>query len=69
MTVSRIAFAIRDLEREIRNLAPQVGVVELGLPAGTFGPVVGELASQSGEPAKDPGVYRLGNVAIVRSAS
>jgi len=56
--MSRIQFALRDLELEIRRLAPQVGEVELLLPAGAFGPIAGELASQYGEALK-PGADRL----------
>ena len=56
--MSRIQFALHDLELEIRRLAPQCGEVEIMLPIGGFGPVAGELASQYGIVLK-PGADRL----------
>jgi hypothetical protein len=66
--MSRISFALRDLEIEIRRLAPQVGEVILVLPVGAFSPVAGELASQYGEALK-PGAekIRCGSILLLRA--
>lgn len=63
--ISRIAFVIADLEREVRNLAPSGAAPELILPPGTFLPVVEEIASHFGNPVR-PGIteYAVGNVLI-----
>jgi hypothetical protein len=69
MAVSRLPFALNDLEREVRKVAPHVGVITIGLAPGTFGPVAEELSNHSGEPLP-PGadVFRIGNVALRRLA-
>lgn len=69
MSVSRLPFILSDLEKAIRAVAPQVGVITIGLPAGTFGPIVLELANHVGEPLSNGAdYYRVGNIAIKRMA-
>lgn len=65
MRASRIAFAIADLDREVRKLAPHGPPMQIVLGAGTFRPVVEELASHFGVPAA-PGLreYPVGLVLI-----
>lgn len=66
--MNRIHFALEDLEREIRAIAPQVGEVQLVLPIGAFGPVAGELASQYGIALKkDATTIRCGSIRLVRA--
>ena len=66
--MSRIQFALQDLELEIRRLAPQCGEVFLVLPIGAFGPVAGELASQYGVTLKpDADRLKCGSISLLRS--
>lgn len=63
--MSRIAFVIADLEREARNIAPNGPAPEIILGPGTFRPVIEELASHFGVPAKpDAAAYAVGNILI-----
>lgn len=68
--MSRIQFALNDLEMEIRRIAPQTGDIEIVLPRGVFGPIAGELASQYGEALKaDADKLRCGSIVLRRERS
>lgn len=67
---NRLPFLLRDLEREIRGIAPQTGAVELHLPPGCFRPVMDELASHYGNPDIAKAEYfNVGGVGIKRVRS
>lgn len=65
--MSRLAFIIGDLERAIRDAAPNGPAPEIVLSPGTFQPVVEELASHFGAPVPDGATeYAVGRVLIRR---
>lgn len=63
--MSRIAFVLADLLKEVRAIAPNGPAPQLILAPGTFRPVVDELASHFGAPAA-PGIteYPVGALLI-----
>lgn len=63
--MSRIAFVLSDLAREVREIAPSGPAPVIILGAGSFRPVVDELANHFGAPAA-PGIteYAVGHMLI-----
>lgn len=48
--MTRLPFLLRDMKREIAAIAPNGPSFVIVMPAGTFGPVIAELASHYGNP-------------------
>lgn len=64
---SRLPFLLRDLERDIRAVAPHTGMVELHLPPGCFRPIMEELSSHYGNPSiATADSFNVGQVRIKR---
>jgi hypothetical protein len=67
MRGTRIPFLLGDLERAIRNIAPQTGQLELRLQPGTHRPVMEALADHYGRPELvKADEFVLGSVVIRR---